>query len=177
MESMTKKNAFQFRRANEEDLPEICRIVKLAGEIVPVKEWFEAEDEAFLAKHIREEGFTLLAKKNGQTAAIMIVRIPGLAEDNLGEYLKISREEMKRVAQLEIAVVEPEYQGYGLQYELFCQAEEIVKNKQMRYLMATVHPDNIYSFRNMEKLGMKAVLETKKYGGKRRYVMSKTLEY
>lgn len=176
MESMTKRNAFQFRRANEEDLPEICRIVKLAGESVPVKEWFEAEDEEFLAKHIREEGFTLLAKKNGQTAAIMIVRIPGLAEDNLGEYLKISREEMKRVAHLEIAVVVPEYQGYGLQYELFCQSEAIVKNKQMRYLMATVHPDNIYSFRNMEKLGMKAVLETKKYGGKRRYVMSKTLE-
>ena len=46
-----KRNAFQFRRANEEDLPEICRIVKLAGEIVPVKEWFEAEDEEFLAKH------------------------------------------------------------------------------------------------------------------------------
>ena len=157
MESTTKRNAFQFRRANEEDLPEICRIVKLAGEIVPVKEWFEAEDEAFLAKH-------------------MIVRIPGLAEDNLGEYLKISRKEMKRVAHLEIAVVVPEYQGYGLQYELFCQSEAIVKNKQMRYLMATVHPDNIYSFRNMEKLGMKTVLETKKYGGKRRYVMSKTLE-
>ena len=117
-----------------------------------------------------------MAKKNGQTAAIMIVRIPGLAEDNLGEYLKISREEMKRVAHLEIAVVVPEYQGYGLQYELFCQSEAIVKNKQMRYLMATVHPDNIYSFRNMEKLGKKAVLETKKYGGKRRYVMSKTLE-
>ena len=171
-----KINAFQFRRANEGDLPEICRMVKLAGEIVPVKEWFEAEDEGFLAKHICEEGFTLLAKKDGQTAAIMIVRIPGMAEDNLGEYLKISREEMERVA-LEIAVVEPEYQGYGLQYELFCQAEEIVKNKQMWYLMATVHPDNIYSFRNMEKLGMKVILETKKYGGKRRYVMSKTLEY
>ena len=66
-------------------------------------------------------------RKNGQTAAIMIVRIPGLAEDNLGEYLKISREEMKRVAHLEIAVVVPEYQGYGLQYELFCQSEAIVK--------------------------------------------------
>ena len=118
-----------------------------------------------------------MAKKNGQTAAIMIVRIPGMAEDNLGEYLKISRGEMKRVAHLEITVVEPGYQGYGLQYELFCRAEEIVKNKQMRYLMATVHPDNIYSFRNMEKLGMKTVLETKKYGGQRRYVMSKTLEY
>ena len=65
MESMTKRNAFQFRRA---DLPEICRIVKLAGESVPVKEWFEAEDEEFLAKHIREEGFTLLAKKNGSPA-------------------------------------------------------------------------------------------------------------
>lgn len=63
MESTTKRNAFQFRRANEEDLPEICRIVKLAGKIVPVKEWFEAEDEAFLAKHIREEGFTLWQRK------------------------------------------------------------------------------------------------------------------
>ena len=43
-----KKNEFQFRRANEEDLPEICRMVKLAGEIVPVKEWFEAENEGLL---------------------------------------------------------------------------------------------------------------------------------
>ena len=51
-----------------------------------------------------------MTKKNGQTAAIMIVRIPGMAEDNLGEYLKISKEEMKRVAHLEIAVVEPGYQ-------------------------------------------------------------------
>ena len=56
-------------------------------------------------------------------------------------------------------------------------AEEIIKRKKMRYLMATVHPDNIYSLRNMEKLGMKAVLETKKYGGKQRYIMCKTLEY
>ncbi len=30
-----------------------------------------------------------------------------MAEDNLGEYLKISQEEMERVAHLEIAVVEP----------------------------------------------------------------------
>lgn len=172
-----KTNGFQFCRANEEDFPEICRMVQLAGKIVPVQEWFEAEDEAFLAKHICREGFTLLAKKDGKTVAIMIVRIPGMAEDNLGKYLKISKEEMKRVAHLEIAVVEPEYQGCGLQYDLFCQAEEIIKRKKMRYLMATVHPDNIYSLRNMEKLGMKAVLETKKYGGKQRYIMCKTLEY
>ena len=64
-----KKNEFQFRRAKEEDLPEKRRKVKLAGESDPVKERFEAEDEEFLAKHIREEGFTLLAKKNGQIAA------------------------------------------------------------------------------------------------------------
>ena len=39
-------------------------------------------------KAIREEDYPF-GKENGQTAAIMIVRIPGLAEDNLGEYLKI----------------------------------------------------------------------------------------
>ena len=108
----------------------------------------------------------------------MIVRIPGLAEDNLGEYLKISREEMKRVAHLEIAVVVPEYQGYGLQYESFLSVRSnTLKNKQMEVSDGQQFIRIIYtSFRNMEKLGMKAVLETKKYGGKRRYVMSKTLE-
>ncbi len=90
MESTTKRNAFQFRRANEEDLPEICRIVKLAGESVPVKEWFEAEDEEFLAKHIREEGFTLLAKKNGvlernghTEATVDLMKLAGLKECGL----------------------------------------------------------------------------------------------
>ena len=62
-----------------------------------MKEWFEAEDEEFLAKSIiREEGFTFWQKKNGQNCSNCIVRGPGLAEDNLGVTFKI-QEEMGRL--------------------------------------------------------------------------------
>ena len=111
------------------------------------------------------------------------------AEDAVGNTAYIEKLEMSATKTLYLTVHLPEERTTAVSLALTAaagkvsgdndtgEAEEIVKNKQMRYLMATVHPDNIYSFRNMEKLGMKAVLETKKYGGKRRYVMSKTLEY
>ena len=42
--------------------------------------------------------------------------------------------------------------------------------------MATVHPENVYSLRNVERFGMKIAADVKKYGGKRRFVMWKNLD-
>ena len=166
---------FEFRRAENKDLPMIMDLIMEAKGRVPDPEWFETEDMEFAKKHIDEEGFTILAEQGGRMAGIMMVRIPGRQEDNLGEYLKLEESQMQRVAHLEIAVVAPEFQGNQLQYRLFCMAEEALKEQGFIYVMATVHPENRFSLRNMEKLGMKQVAEVRKYGGKLRWVMWKEI--
>lgn len=153
---------------------------------MPESDWFETEDIEFAEKHICEEGFTLLAECKRQDAhscqkmdiaGFLMVRFPGNQEDNLGRYLNLTQEEKQTVAHLEIAVVSPKYQGNQLQYRLFCEAERILDEEWMKeeisYLMATVHPDNGYSLKNIEKLGMKVIAEDTMYGGKRRFVMWK----
>lgn len=177
---MTK---FVFRMAGIEDVPVIDDMNRQAKAGVPDPDWFEAEDMEFMRRHISEEGFTILAQPaddRTKTAAFLVVRFPGKAEDNLGEYLELSDEEMQKVAHLEIAVVSPEFRGNSLQYKLLAEAQRILEHewneREIRYLMATVHPENVYSLRNIERLGMKIAADVIKYGGKRRFVMWKNLD-
>lgn len=166
---------FEVRRAEEQDIPMIMDLIMEAKENVPDPDWFEAEDMEFAGKHIDEEGFTILAQWEDRIAGMMMVRIPGEQEDNLGEYLNLTDSQRNKTAHLEIAVVAPEFQGNGLQYRLFCMAEERLREQGYDYLMATVHPENRYSLRNMERLGMVRAAEVRKYGGKPRYVMWKRI--
>lgn len=177
---------FTFRKAEEKDVPIIWELIKEAKAGVPESDWFETEDIEYAEKHICEEGFTLLAECKSQDvhagqkidiAGLLMVRFPGNQEDNLGGYLNLTQEEMQTVAHLEIAVVSPKYQGNRLQYRLCCEAERILDEEwtkeEISHLMATVHPDNGYSLKNIEKLGMKVIAEDTMYDGKRRFVMWK----
>lgn len=186
---------FRFRKAEEADLPVIMELMQEAKNGVPDSEWFEADGMDVVKRHICDEGFVLLAEyagedvdksakeceasvedeslEDGRMAGFLIVRFPGKQEDNLGEYLKLSKEEMMHVAHLETAVVSSDFRGKQLQYRLFREAEKVLRETESRYLMATVHPENIFSLRNMEKLGMKKAVEVRKYGGKLRNVMWK----
>lgn len=183
---------FYLRRASGEDLPEIMRLMKGAGDWVPEPDWFAGDEEETVARHLAREGFILVALpagENGRTGSVagfLMVRFPGNAEDNLGRDVGLSGEELLRTAHLETAVVAPEYQGNGLQYRLFQKAEELLAAEgtsgvkgpggwRIRWLFATVHPDNRYSRRNMEKLGCQVATEVRKYGGKRRLIMWKQL--
>lgn len=162
----------------------MMRLMKEAYDSVPDPDWFAADEEDVVRRHIADEGFILLAEciseekeqlPNAEAAGFLIVRLPGDAEDNLGRYLELSQQEQKTVAHLESAVVSSGFQGRKLQYRLFFEAEKALEGSQYKYLMATVHPDNIYSLTNMKKLGCEKVAEDIKYGGKPRLVMRKDI--
>lgn len=179
-----KEEAFRFRRAGYEDLAGIMALMQEACGGVPDAQWFAGDDETVVRKHVEDEGFILLAESKkedeeadhrSKPAGFLMVRLPEAAADNLGCYLGLSPEEMKKVAHLETAVVSSAFRGRKLQYRLFCEAEQALKDSGCKYLMATVHPDNVYSLANMEKIGCKKAAEALKYGGKPRLIMYKEL--
>ena len=52
---------------------------------------------------------------------------------------------------MDTAAVAPLYRGHHLQDRMMEVCEEEMKKRGMRYLLATVHPDNPYSLSNVQK--------------------------
>ena len=87
----------------------------------------------------------------------------------------VTDEMLTEVVHIESIAVLPNFRGHKLQKRLLEMAEQIEKEKHTKYLMATVHPDHIYSMRNFNDQGFVCLLETKKYGGLRRNILLKEI--
>lgn len=167
----------QIIYATKEDILELKAVMEEAVAVLSQKDWYVSDDIAFLEQHIKEEGYILKAVEEGKIVAFLLVRYPMLSEDNLGQYLpNMTKETLQTVAHMESVAVLPKFRGYKLQKQLLEMAEKIEKDRNTKYLMATVHPENIYSGRNFEEQGYSCLLETKKYGGLRRNVLLKEVK-
>ena len=167
----------QIKYADAADVPEIMALMNLAKELTENKEWYSTDDEAFVRRHLTEEGFILKAVEEDQLEGFSIARYSGDAEDNLGKYWDLANEKLHQVAHMESAAVHPDYRGRGIQKELMARGESILKQKGYHYLMGTAHPDNVYSVNNFLKLGYEILTKTEKYGGLPRYVFGKVMIY
>lgn len=58
--------------------------------------------------------------------------------------------------------VNSKYIGNNLQYQMLTELDQISKKKGYKYVVVTVHPNNIYSIRNLEKDNFK-LLNTKEF--------------
>ena len=162
--------------ATKEDVSILKNIMDEAVANLPQKDWYVPDDIPFLERHLKEEGYILKCVIEGKIVAFLIVRYPMLSDDNLGFYLPNTTDEMlKKVAHIESVAVLPNFRGYRLQKQLLQQAEKIERNRDTKYLMATVHPDNIYSSKNFKEQGYISLLETKKYGGWKRTILLKEI--
>lgn len=162
--------------ASIEDAEEIMSVMASGLASAKNKDWYVADDLEFVKQHIEKEGYTLKYVENGEIAGFLIVRHPGMGEDNLGSYLEnVTPEKLEKVTHMESAAVLPKYQGRGIQHKLMTKAEEIERERGTVYLMGTVHPDNIYSLGNLERLGYDCLLTTEKYGGLMRNIMCKRI--
>ena len=77
---------------------------------------------------------------------------------------------------VDIAATLPAYRGHSLQSRLMDYAACFLRiRKDTKFLMATVHPNNVPSRRSMEKLGYTCVAQATLYGGLPRCVYCKRL--
>jgi len=177
----------RIEKAIQKDIAEIKRIMDIGLATTQDKTWYVTDEVDFLEQHIGKEGYILKYMVGEVIAGFLLVRHPGLAEDNLGKYLAEQNNSsetknlvlpdgwLHRITHMESASVLPEYRGRGIQQKLLQRAEELEKEWGAEYLMCTVHPDNVYSATNLERLGYITLLETEKYGGLKRKIMYKAI--
>lgn len=154
-------------RVGRERLREAYEIVNKVDQGMNVPEWFVAESyEEFDFWMNEERGILYLAVDEDENVGAMFFAIlPGLHPDNLGYDLNMEEEQLKLCAMMDTAAVLPGVRGHHLQYEMMQHAEADLREMGYKYLLCTVHPENVFSRSNVMKQGYEKLLTKEKYGG------------
>ena len=141
------------------------------------KTYNEIENKEFFAfdkeYNPPNDGFTYKIYDGEKLVACFLLTFPLLDSENLGYDISLDEKELLKVAHMDSVAVDSSYRGRGYQKILMKKAEKDAINLGYKYLMCTIHPDNIYSMQNALNLGYKHILSKEKYGGKIRAIMLK----
>lgn len=125
------REQFVLRRAVPEDISGIMNVMNTAKVSAPPG-WFVDDDEAYVASHLENKGFIVVAQeRSGAIAGFMIIHFPGIDAKNLGRHLKLSEEQLLQVVHMDSVAVLPQYRGNHLQKELIAAAEELLESKDI----------------------------------------------
>ena len=159
---------FLIRKYTSKDVTPVRCLIEQVWREIPVKEWFAVDDSDYLVQILSQEHTCIMEAVDATTnqlAAVFVFTFPEVGTDNLGLDLDLEEVEQRKVVHMDIAATLPEFRGYGLQYRLMDCAEQMLATTEMKYLMCTVHPENVFSRKNVEKLGYQLVKIGVKYGG------------
>ncbi len=169
---------FKIEIATEQDIEIITKIIQTVLNQMPDNDWFAADN----GEHVRQilanglgKCYQAIEIKTGKTAGIFIVAFPGENDENLGHDIGLKPHQLKLVAHMDSAAVLPQYRGHNLQLLLMKQAENDLKIAGYRYLMCTIHPDNVYSKNAALSQNYKVMMTKEKYGGYLRDILLKEI--
>ena len=110
--------------------------------------YFTKEEMELLLK----EGAKLFVYRNDKEIVCSFVYIP--ASEHSMKKFKLNYD-INEVGECGPIIVNPKYRGNGLQYQMLQVLTKYCKKLGKKYLITTVHPDNIYSINNFLKEGYK----------------------
>ena len=92
-------NTFTIRLAGTEDAVKVHDIMVKAYESLSDKSFFICDDLPYVENIINnpQEGFALLCMADDKPAGTLLVRLPGLKEDNLGRDLMLGEDKIMNV--------------------------------------------------------------------------------
>lgn len=163
----------KIQKADKQDIDAVMQLMMEAKQKVKDPQWFATDNRDYVEKRVKKHGFILKACQEGKIVGFFVVDIPGREKENLGYDLGYSEEKLEQVVHMDYAVVSKEAQGYGLQKRFVEEAEKRLCKTKYKYFLATVHPDNVYSRRNMVQMGYREAKQLLKYGGMPRIIMEK----
>lgn len=147
---------YKIRKADIHDIETIIDIMNEVDHPLFVK-----DDKEYVIRHIQDEGFILVVEEQ-QIEAYLMIHYCDYDEDV----------NLTHIAYMDSVGVKASARGQGFMKTLIQYAEDLLKDDYC-YYMATVHPDNIYSFRVLESLGYECVKIVYRYNNNIRKLMLK----
>jgi hypothetical protein len=172
LKSNSGQNPYVLRVLDKSDVPEL---MQLQSDLIA------AMDKKDLYVPISEEEMLLLLEGDGEALGLFIENKMYAAcsllwkveyQNNMARELNFSAEELTRVAQLELSLVDLDLRGHRLQYKMATILAERARQRQApRYLFTTVSPFNYPSIETVTDMGLQIARLCKMYYGWDRYVV------
>ena len=168
--------AYTLREATLEDAFEIWSVMDTCANTMEHKEHFICDDLDYVKDILSGHGFGVVAcDMNGKIVGNLLVKYPGLSEENLGYDVSLPIEELPKVLHMDSSSVLPNHRGHHLEHRMISFAEMLVDTSKYHYSFATVAPENVASLKSLEKNGYQVLVVKEKYGGVIRCVMMKNM--
>lgn len=169
-------STYTLRPATLDDAYVIWQIMDTCFQTLEHKDYFICDDLDYVKDILSGQGFGIVAcDTNGKIVGNLLVKYPGLNDENLGYDVSLSTEELSKVLHMDSATVLPEHRGHGLESKMIAYAESLIDTSKYCYSFATVAPQNLASLKSLERNGYEVMVTTEKYGCFLRNVMMKKL--
>ena len=172
------KTNIEIIEANKNDIDDILYLKQKIYNKMDNKEWYEiaGTDKNFLEKLLLNEGLILKAVVDNQLVGYLIMERYLNPNDQIIKLTNLDTE-VDNCLELSNIGVDDNYRGNHLQQKMINIAEKIMLSKyNIKYILATVHPNNIASLKNLTNISYKIVSKAKMYGGKDRNILLKTIK-
>lgn len=173
------KGDFILEKASKEDIDEIVKLKLDVYENLENKDWYEVAGttEKFLNELLDNGGLLLKATITNSSRIVAFLMVKNKIKKD-GDVLKsIKNINPDECVEMCNCAVLSEFRGNKLQQRLILMAERMMHTEysNVKYSVATVHPDNVFSINSFVNLGYKKIGEADLYDGKKRCIMKKDL--
>ena len=167
---------YTLRIANPQDAIEIWQIMDICKKQLENQNYFICDNQYYVTDVLTTSGFGVVACDfNGKIVGNLLVKYPGMEEENLGYDLSFDFSQLSEVAHMDSCCVLPQARGNHLEARMIRYAENLIDPTRYSILLATVSPQNIPSMKTLPKLGYEVMLTKEKYEGVLRNIMMKRI--
>lgn len=172
LKSDTSRHPYVLRVLDKSDVPELMQLQSDLIAAMEKKDLYVpiSEEEMLLLLKGDGEALGLFINKKMYAACSLLWRVED--KNNMARELNFSAEELTRVAQLELSLVDLDLRGHRLQYKMATILAERARLRHTpRYLFTTVSPFNYPSIETITDMGLQIARLCKMYYGWDRYVV------
>ena len=172
-----KPSGLEIRFLQTGSLPDLLSLQSVIAANLPCPEIFMLHDDMYFLEALRLERSIIGVTTEEGLIAYSIIRIPGLADDNLGKDLFLPQGEQMKVAHLQAVAVHPAYRGNGLQRKLTSAHLRVIEEMGYEHVCCTVSPKNPLSLANILSCGLVIEGLCPKLQGWWRYILHKNINF
>lgn len=169
-------DAYDIHLLDESHIPQLRQLQHEVVEALPDKAVLQPLDEEELRFILQGNGLMIGVFVAEKLIAFRALLDPPIDAEHLGYDIGLeTEEELQKVLYQEISNVHPHYRGYGLQRTMADVIMQQIDAVKYTVVCATVMPGNIASMKDKFSQEMHIAALKLKYGGKLRYVFTKSL--
>jgi len=174
-ESEKNDHPYEMKFLRKDNIQDLVSLQSLIAENLPEPEIFRLHDDEDFMDVFQSEHSVIGVTTSEGLAAYSIIRIPGLAKDNLGLDINLTTGEQMKVAHLQATAVHPHFRGNSLQRRMANAHLNVLEKMGYRHVCCTISPRNPISLANILSCGLVIRGLIPKFGGWWRYIMYKDI--